>query len=895
MSYDLLKSALSNIISLKNNSNNGSNVANDYITSAKFIKTAKDLAPTFGVNIDTEEFNLFLKDTIDEFKINMEEGESLVNFDDYEHDSQWVYKSDIEPYYSSVYENLISNTFPPKVTKTIMQNSLNILSSLGNPKNSSSWDRRGLIFGHVQSGKTSNFIGVIAKAADAGYRMIIVLTTNDEKLRKQTQERIDEGFIGYKTGNDKRIRDGVGKLKKDYKQPINLTTTKSDGIINPMTSTNITPDVIEDRPWVVVMKKEKRRLEGLHKYLMQDAVNNKIQQMPVLLIDDEADWASVNSKKDEDSPTLINQCIRQILALYNKSSYVGVTATPFANIFINHKSYTEMLEDDLFPRDMIYSLEAPENYIGGDKIFLDAEVSDRAIEHVNDAEDFFPTKRKIIPLEGIPKSLINAFHEFIIVRCIRNIRGDRNKHCTMMINASVYVDTTKRIFDEISDYYDLLKPAVMNNYMMEDDYAMKNLIMSQIKETFVRIFSSNIKESWDQIKPELYNVISEMRLFAEYNGSPNGGLDYDSYTMEGIGVTAVVVGGFKLSRGLTLEGLTVSYLYRNSLYGDTLLQLGRFFGYRPNYDDIIRVYIRETARVHFNDIFDEVEKLRMQIKEMINERKTPKEFGLYMFNNYSDKFKVSSPSKMRSAVNKKIQIGFAGQSSYGNFITMNEKDKKENDNLIVNFMDKYQSKIEDPKRNGARVIRSINTESIIKLLNSYKFIKANKSKFDNLCQYLEQKIKLHEMSDVIFDCNVGDISITGIPFKFGYAPRNTWMFYEKEEYWVAPNSKISTANSLVTLAQPADIQKLRQSFPNVENDNFFNRHYQSVFKRPVLLIIPAEVTNKERNKHDKIFGLEFYYPSHIGRNETITVSTNTVFQDDLFDFTDNILDDEIYG
>ena len=151
------------------------------------------------------------------------------------------------------------------------------------------------------------------------------------------------------------------------------------------------------------------------------------------------------------------------------------------------------------------------------------------------------------------------------------------------------------------------------------------------------------------------------------------------------------------------------------------------------------------------------------------------------------------------------------------------------------------------------------------------------------------------MAFILLDCNVGNESISGFPIKFGYVSRNTWAYEEKEKYWFAPNSKISSANSLITLAQPEHKNKLSKDYPNISFNKLINRHFQGVFQRPVLLIIPVNVTNKECTKNDTLLGLEFYYPSHIGRNETIIVSTNTVFQDDLFDFTDNIMEGEIYG
>ena len=231
---------------------------------------------------------------------------------------------------------------------------------------------RGLCIGDVQSGKTSTYIGLINKAADAHYRVIILLTGTIEKLRRQTQQRIDEGFIGLDsyafTLEKDNVQVGVGAIDPNTSGWA-VTSTTSD--FNAATAKKIVGQLNNiSAPVILVLKKNKSVLEKLERWLRFYNANKTTKKidLPMLLIDDEADNASVNTKKD-DEVTAINKGIRKLLVLFEKANYVGFTATPYANIFIDPDTEKEMLDHDLFPRDFIYALEAPSNYIGARSIF----------------------------------------------------------------------------------------------------------------------------------------------------------------------------------------------------------------------------------------------------------------------------------------------------------------------------------------------------------------------------------------------------------------------------------------------------------------------------------------------------------------------------------------------
>ena len=262
------------------------------------------------------------------------------------------------------------------------------MSYIGNPKEEIPYSIRGLVVGDVQSGKTSNYIGLISKAADAGYKVIFLLTGTIESLRRQTQIRVEEGFIGYDSVNAVDV--GVGRGEKT---PIAFTSREKDfvGSNDQNTTYKISSN---SEPMIFVIKKNVSVLKKIYaslKNINTNQFNQKIDA-PMIMIDDEADNASINTNKPENDPTKINNYIRKILALFSRNSYVGFTATPFANVFISYDTDNEMLADDLFPKDFIYALESPSNYCGARKYFFE---KNNNIEFIQDSNnDIFPMSHK---------------------------------------------------------------------------------------------------------------------------------------------------------------------------------------------------------------------------------------------------------------------------------------------------------------------------------------------------------------------------------------------------------------------------------------------------------------------------------------------------------------------
>ncbi len=292
-------------------------------------------------------------------------------------------KGNIDWFYWNRYRRYLGEKrLPPQVIQKIDSITERILDHLEDPKKEGKWSRRGMVVGHVQSGKTDNFIGVVNKAADSGYRVIVVLAGMLNSLRNQTQERLDMGFLGIDTSIPEKPYTGVGLLDRgEGKKPASFTTSVSDFKKATANSSGVGIDGLKN-PAIFVIKKNKSTLTNLIEWLKYNT-KHKLKDYPMLLIDDEADHASINTSDSGTEATAINKKIRELLQLFDRSAYVGYTATPFANVFIDPD-----VEEDLFPRDFIVSLDPPSNYFGSERIFSEEADLD-VVRKVKDHERYF--------------------------------------------------------------------------------------------------------------------------------------------------------------------------------------------------------------------------------------------------------------------------------------------------------------------------------------------------------------------------------------------------------------------------------------------------------------------------------------------------------------------------
>lgn len=573
-----------------------------------------------------------------------------------------------------------------------------VLEQLEDPKREGRWDRRGLVVGHVQSGKTGNYTGLICKAADAGYKIIIVLAGLHNNLRSQTQMRLDEGFLGYETKpaqEDIRII-GVGEIDSDPAIRPNYVTNRTDkGDFNTAIARKlgITP---EQRPWLFVVKKNKTVLERLFQWIRNhvadthDAESGRkiVTRLPLLLIDDEADHASVDTGElwfdadgnpdEEHQPTAINSRIRKILHSFSRAAYVGYTATPFANIFIHEKGATREEGPDLFPSAFVINLAASSNYVGPVKVFgtstpegrqgglpLVRTVSDYATE--DGLDGWMPQKHRNshIPLHDgqlkMPPSLVESIDAFLLSCALRHIRGQGSDHSSMLVHVTRFNAVQEHVHRQVEEHIDQIRQRLHRRVDHESTVQrLQTLWREDFEPTTRELQTSSVERlpehapEWESVLQALTDIIGDVQV-RMINGTAKDALDYSEY--EGVGLKVIAIGGDKLARGLTLEGLCTSYFLRASRMYDTLMQMGRWFGYRPGYLDLCRLYTTQELCEWFGHITDAAEELREEFDLMAATGGTPRDFGLKVQSH--PVLMVTSRLKMRSA--KSLWLSFSGQ------------------------------------------------------------------------------------------------------------------------------------------------------------------------------------------------------------------------------------------
>ena len=572
----------------------------------------------------------------------------------------WLHaaKSRIEPYYWDRYRrHLVQEGIPNASVVTLDHVTDRTLELMSDPGREGPWDRRGMVVGHVQSGKTANYTGLICKAADAGYKVIIVIAGIHNNLRTQTQRRIDEGFVGRDSarllsGQSDRLV-GVGLFDCE-RRPVTFTNTLRDFNKSIATSVGIPlQNLIE--PAIFVIKKNTHSLRNLTEWLREHSVrvgSDSIDE-PMLLIDDEADNASINIRYGAGEVSRINGQIRQLLGVFDRSCYIGYTATPFANIFIDPDSDDEMRGEDLFPRSFIISLDPPSNYFGPPSVFL--EDPDSHIRHIEDNEDCLPLRHRItLEIDGIPESLQDAIRLFVLARATRLARGQAGTHNSMLVNASRFTNVQRQLRNAIHDRLSNIQDSArlygnLPPYDALDDPEIKELY-NVWKEEY-----ASTEFEWVDVQARLHDAASPIRVI-EINSTSSGSLDYNASKQNGLNVIAV--GGFSLSRGLTLEGLVVSYFLRNSVMYDTLMQMGRWFGYRQGYEDLCRIWMPESARGWYEHIADSTEELRSELRLMEAAGASPEEFGLKV-RSHPDNLMVTARNKMGTGAPFILRIGLA--------------------------------------------------------------------------------------------------------------------------------------------------------------------------------------------------------------------------------------------
>lgn len=614
-----------------------------------------------------------------------------------------------------------------------------ILRRFEHPRYKEDYDIRGLVVGEVQSGKTSNYTGLICKSLDLGYQLIVVLTGIHDDLRSQTQIRLDEEVIGRKSGEQSKALIGVGLIED---LPIQCLTSRDEGgdvNSNLLSRVGVYPS--ESNPLILVVKKNKFILEAIRDYF-----KNKTSNISLLMIDDEADQASIdtnsseNTESEEYNPTTINALIREILMQFNQRVYVGYTATPFANVLINHEVKHDKYGPDLFPKDFIVSLVTPSNYVGPETIFgtdgypILRETRDEI--EFNMTEEGLPT--------SLPNSLQKAVRSFILSTAIRVLRGQTHEHNSMLVHINRSVNFQKILTGLVHDELEQIKIY----FKYDDNKEQKSRIINELKnlweEDFIKttetIYGTKSEKVWNDIAQVIHEVIQRVTV-QMINGQSTDSLNYKENVENGLYVIAI--GGDKLSRGLTLEGLTTSYYLRSSNMYDTLMQMGRWFGYRDGYVDLCRIYTSPILIENYRYIAKASKELRENLKLMEVWGKSPTSFGLKILSHPD--LQVTSLLKMKDAIQVTESLSFSGSTSQT--VVFEEKKEIIEGNYIatLSFIDQLGKPIDQKYGN---YLWQVKAETILEYLSKFTTPeKALTVKTNLWSDYIKEQLQHDELTN----------------------------------------------------------------------------------------------------------------------------------------------------
>jgi hypothetical protein len=698
-----------------------------------------------------------------------------------------------------------------KVIEETRNTSLEILEKMGDPKSKEAFYVKGLVVGSVQAGKTQNFNAVINRAIDSGYGLIIVFAGLMEDLRNQTQLRIESDVVGegLDIDTDNLVKKGVGTIRRfgnlgdsSVNQVISITSAKSD-----FKKSLLDADFSLNQTNILVCKNNVSVLRNLIVWLHDYLEENKEQHnIPLLILDDEADNASLNNegKKGREYASKTNGHIRALLELFNRKTYLGYTATPFANILadrneapennwiVKYKLRGQQEEKslpqvpNLFPDDFIVLLNPPSNYVGAKQIFetfkpIDnkAEVKIPLVELVNDSVENFPRRiyaqndgeligvlkidnlsewedrfgrfgsyldfadyqeyrrltRASRPGDDFPRLLPDSTKDsilcFILSIAVRESRKPAminstmfNPHNSMLIHISRYTLWQNRLKDLIDIYLRDLQGS-----LQLDDPKNPTSVFVTFEKIWFKYFSTLIEHvsdylpngyddeflkpiSFETIKNNfLTDAIKDIEVKA-INSLTGDKLIYPKNTPK----KYIAIGGNRLSRGFTLEGLTINYFVRYTDYSDALLQMGRWFGYRPGYLDCCKLFINRDLMEKYDLVTRTIEELEVEFRKMEEKNRTPSDFILRV-KKHPGALKITRPSILKDT----LEVNWSYQDSLEQSTNFSLEKKKIEDvwsqfknNIVGRF--KFESKKKDDGSDAGFLIARTDISAILAVL-----------------------------------------------------------------------------------------------------------------------------------------------------------------------------------
>lgn len=768
------------------------------------------------------------------------------------------------------------------------------------------FDRRGLVVGYVQSGKTANFTGLINKSIDAGYRVIVVLSGLHKNLRSQTQMRIDEEVIGRDTSDQAQVKKiGVATLPGEGYINVDTFTTQDDrgdfsrsfayqvGGIQPGS----------DRPMILIIKKNVSVLGNLIRYFREclDTLGDEyvlhpegrepvINNLPLLLIDDEADQATPNTRAPKNDngeldPTAINGKIRELLNLFNQKSYVGYTATPFANIFIHPETDHSKYGKDLFPSSFIISMEAPSSYFGPVRVFgLNDSDTERGLPihiSVTDAPlsgstAMPPGQRSTGRPDRMPDSMKEAVRSFIISSAIRRLRQQGNKHNTMLIHCTRLNEIQNTIGVYVEEEFNRLRHGIINN-----DPDVLEEFRTLFERDYVRITAQmqGAPNTWEEVKVNLEPAVLKMERRPHIiNGSAGDILDYKSKETSGLSIIAI--GGDKLSRGLTLEGLTVSYFTRASTLYDTLMQMGRWFGYRIGFEDLCRIYTTNDLFSWYRHISTAFEMLKKEFLEMSRHKSTPMDFGLRVLSHPD--MMATSAMKMRHSVD--LPLSYKGKLTETHTLSEERSILIKNYNAVESFISSLLGSFAYKTEKSTYLWTGIPRDLVIAFLKEYISYKgAPASNTGRIVEFIEEQKKGNNTNDILDIWNVALGSLKRVSDDDSYITISGLKIkpFTRSVKEPIKNNKLY----IKKLVDPEDEKIDFEVKPTATSGEL--RQMAPRFNRPLITIYPLIIENyKETDESqpglltfEKMpFGFAISWPNNNGLKES-TYNVNSVYEE----------------
>ena len=599
-------------------------------------------------------------------------------------------------------------------------------------------DGRGLVMGFVQSGKTANFTAVIAQAVDVGYDLIIVLTGGSKTLRAQTHARMWGDLENDLNGIEHDFDDDDAYWSfLPYVEEIGTYAAWK-----PLCESDIRrgerPDVLKHKPVIIIAKKNGTVLTQLNR-LVEKARKQFMTKRAILIIDDEADQASPSAKKDIEDARTINMRIRTLLDTCRPATYVGYTATPYANVFIDRDN-----EGDLFPRTFIKPIDHGEGYFGAKEFFgSNEEALVPAADFVNIIEPSLVNELSPPATRGAGTwtptwndAICDAVLWFLMATAVRRLRDGEPHHSSMLVHTGFNVASHRRLCS-------LIRERVKTILQTVPEERMRELYTNETAAVPAGAFGYE-EVAYADVRAKLDAIIEECQVVMD-NSESEERLDYSTSSAQ----VVIAVGGNTLSRGLTLEGLVCSLFVRRSTNAyDTLMQMGRWFGYRRGYEDLPRLWTTAELMSRFRKIADVEADLRETIEQGVSDGLTPAEMQIEIVKHPG----MQITSKMGAA---KLQVGLetlgTGQPSYPKAFSGKATDLTRNLTALRHLV--VDAKETDADSRGSHLLRNVETASVKDFLGTFTFAPDDDlGRFDPARQlrYLEQS----ELTDGPLSWNV---------------------------------------------------------------------------------------------------------------------------------------------